>query len=99
MPWKTTSKQEQRFDLVRQMIAGQGSVVELCRQFKISRQTAYKWRRRFRIGRLSGLKDQSRRPVRVALQTSKLWLRRLRRLRTQHPTWGARKLRHCLAQC
>jgi len=46
MPWKTNSKEEQRFDLVRQMMAGLVSVIALCRRFGISRQTAYKWRRR-----------------------------------------------------
>ncbi len=97
MPWKTTSKQEQRFELVRQMIAGQESVIELCRRFKISRQTAYKWRSRYRSGRLSGLRDRSRCPARLARQTSRLWLRRLRHLRVRRRTWGARKLRHRLA--
>lgn len=98
MPWKATSRQEQRFDLVRQMSAGQCSVIELCRRFKISRQTAYKWRRRFRAKRLPGLQDRSRRPRRIVGQTSRLWLRRVRRWRLAHPTWGARKLRHCLAR-
>ena len=96
MPWKSTNKQEQRFDLVRQMMAPQASVVELCRRFKISRQTAYKWRHRFRRRRLAGLKDRSRCPARVARRTTDLWLGRLRRLRGRRPTWGARKLRQSL---
>jgi putative transposase len=96
MPWKSTSKQEQRFDLVCQMRAGKSSVTELCRRFKISRKTAYKWRRRYRVGRLNALKDRSRRPRQIPGQTDKLWLDRLRRRRGKHPTWGARKLRHGL---
>ena len=96
MPWKPTNKQEQRFDLVRQMMAPQASVVELCRRFKISRQTAYKWRPRFRRRRLAGLKDRLRCPARVARRTTDLWLGRLRRLRGRRPTWGARKLRQSL---
>ncbi len=98
MPWKPTNKQEQRFDLVRQMMAPQASVVELCRRFKISRQTAYKWRRRFRRSRLAGLKDRSRCPAHVARRTADLWLGRLRRLRGRRPTWGARKLRQSLSK-
>jgi transposase InsO family protein len=96
MPWKPTNKQEQRFDLVRQMTARQVCVVELCRRFKISRQTAYKWRQRFRVSRLAGLKDRSRRPEQVPGKTTALWLRRLRALRQRRPTWGTRKLRHHL---
>ena len=93
MPWKRTNKIEQRFDLVRQMGRGRASVTELCREFGVSRQTAYKWRSRYRKGRLSGLKDKSRRPLLRKGQTSASWLRRVRRMRKKHPTWGARKLR------
>src|SRR5262245_65608666 len=92
MPWKPTNKQEQRFDLVQQMRRRQASVMELCRRFRISRQTAYKWLRRFRLGRLDALKDRSRRPEDVPGKTGELWLRRLRAVRRQRPTWGARKL-------
>lgn len=94
MPWKTTSRLEQRFDLVRQMIAGRLAVTELCRRFKISRQTAYKWRDRYRQRRLAGLKDRSRRPWRSPRRTEPRWRRRLRQWRQRHQTWGARKLRH-----
>jgi len=97
MPWKNKSKVEQRFDLVRQMAAGKLAVSELCRRFKISRQTAYKWLRRYRQKRLAGLRDRSRRPACLAAQTSVPWLRRLRQLRRRRPTWGARKLRHTLS--
>jgi putative transposase len=93
MPWKLKGKIEQRFDLVRQMGAGKVSVKELCRRFLISRQTAYKWRERFRLGRLSGLRDKSRRPLSCAVQTNFRWLRRVRQFRRRRPTWGARKLR------
>ena len=93
MPWKTTIKQEQRFDLIRQMRSGERSVAELCRRFKISRVTAYKWRARFRAGRLNALKDRSRRPRHLPRRTDLLWLERIRRRRRKRPTWGARKLR------
>jgi putative transposase len=95
MPWKTTSEQEQRFDLVTQWRRGV-PVSDLCRRFKVSRQTAYKWRQRFQLGRLPGLQNRSRCPHRLARRTSRLWLERLRRRRRQRPTWGARKLHHGL---
>ena len=62
MPWKKTSKQEQRFDLVRQMKSGLVPVSELSRRFKVARQTAYKWLNRHRAKRLAGLEDKSQRP-------------------------------------
>jgi transposase InsO family protein len=98
MPWKITDKQEQRYELVRRMRAGGESVSELCRRFRISRQTAYRWRQRYRDGKLAGLQDRSHRPARVPARTDRLWLERLRRLRKRRPTWGARKLRHNLGK-
>ena len=74
------------------------SVTGLCRRFKISRQTAYKWWARFCQGRLRALADRSRRPQHVPGRTAARWLKRLRRLRRGHPTWGARKLGHYLGK-
>ncbi len=98
MPWKRKNKEEQKFDLVRQMMAPKASVAELSRHFGVSRQTAYKWLKRFRTRRWRGLHERSRRPLFLAAQTDAPGLRRVRRLRRRHPTWGARKLRHVLAQ-
>jgi putative transposase len=96
MPWKKTDRLGQRYDLVRQMNAGEVTVSELCRRAKISRQTAYKWRRRYRGGRLKALADRSRASRKIFGKPSKLWLERVRRIRQRRSTWGARKLRHCL---
>lgn len=98
MSWKAKGKEGQRFDLVRQMRVAAVSVAELCRTFKISRKTAYKWRHRYRIGSLKELQDRSHRPKRLRGQTSKLWLRRVRRLRILHKTWGARKIHESLGR-
>jgi putative transposase len=98
MPWKTTTQQEQRFDLVRQIQSGHWSITQVCRRFHISRPTAYKWLRRFRTGRLKALQDRSRRPKHVRGRPSQLWLDRLRRLRRRRPSWGARKLHYRLGQ-
>ena len=98
MPWKNRSKEEQRFDLVRLMRRGELTVGELAHRFNISRQTAYKWRRRYRQSRLGGLKDRSHRPLSCPTQTGANWLRRVRRVRQRRPTWGARKIRHRLME-
>ena len=98
MPWKKSSPLEQRLDLVRAMAGRKVSLKELCGKFGVSRQTAYKWLLRYRNGRRRALRDRSRRPFANAVKTSVLWLRRVRRARLKHPTWGARKLRHILVQ-
>jgi putative transposase len=98
MPWKKSSLQEQRYELIRAMGAGRESLKRLCQRIGISRKTAYKWRRRYRCGRLGSLVDQSRRPHRQTTRTQDIWLRRLRQWRRRRPTWGVRKLRYGLEQ-
>lgn len=98
MPWKKCSVPDQRVDLVRQMMARNEPLKVLCRRFGVSRQTAYKWLVRFRANGARALKDRSRRPFVNAVITDARWLRRVRRARLKHPTWGARKLRHVLLQ-
>jgi putative transposase len=96
MPWKTTSKEEQRLELVRLMRAGQVPVVELCGRFNISRTTAYKWLWQYRLKPRRILRDGSRRPAHLARAKGTLWRRRVKRARRRHPSWGARKLRQKL---
>ncbi len=96
MAWKAKNIEEQRYEFIRQWEAGERSVSELCREYGISRPTAYKWRRRFQEERLAGLKNRSHRPKEIAGRTGKLWLQRLRRERRRRPTWGVRKLRWSL---
>ena len=96
MPWKQMSKVVQRLEVVRQLFKKLVPVKELCRRFKISRPTAYKWRERYRRAGLRGLKDESRRTRGKSGRPSLLWLQRVRRERLRHRSWGARKLRHTL---
>src|SRR5208282_5328218 len=98
MPWKTNDRVEQRYDLIRQMMTAELTVSELCRRAKISRKTAYKWRKRYQKGRLKALADGCRAPKKVFGRTVELWLERVRRLRKRRPTWGGRKLRCRLAR-
>src|ERR1700722_747813 len=98
MPWKAKNEQEQRYDLVRLMHTRRESIAGLCRRWRVSRKTAYKWLRRYRQKGLRGLEDQGRQPQQVTLRTPRYLLERLRRLRKKRPTWGARKLQHRLKQ-
>jgi transposase InsO family protein len=52
------------------LAGGVGNVAEFCRREQISRQTFYKFRRRFRDGGIDGLQDRSRRPLTSPGQTS-----------------------------
>jgi transposase InsO family protein len=64
-----------------------------CRYFGISRQTFYRWARRFNPRDLSTLEGRSHRPRRVRQPTwTPAITQAVLRLRTQYPRWGKDKL-------
>ncbi len=97
MPWEETCVVEERLKFVMAWARGEASFSELCRQFAISRKTAYKWRGRYEAGGIGGLNDRSKAPVscphRMGLEVEAAVLE----LRHTHPTWGPKKLRARLA--
>jgi transposase InsO family protein len=68
------------------------SVAEVCRRYRISRETYYRYRRRYLAAGMEGLEDQSRRPkdsparIDVELEAEICGMRR------DHPRWGARRI-------
>jgi transposase InsO family protein len=96
MPWNQKTEFDQRYRFVQQTRAPNACVAQLCRQWKISRKTGYKWIKRYRRDGWRGL--QNRPPVAQtsADETGRKCRRRVRQLRQQHPFWGPRKLHHCL---
>jgi transposase InsO family protein len=78
-------------------LAGQvDNVAEFCRHERISRQTFYKFRRRFREEGIDGLQDRSRRPLTSPGQTSaeveELVVRRRKQLIEQGLDHGAQSI-------
>ena len=69
---------------------------ELCRRFGISRETGYKWIKRFEEEGAAGLEDDSRRPHRSPNQTPKEMERLVLKVRREHEAWGGRKVRTLL---
>jgi len=97
MPWKEVSLMSQRKELVLLAWNEGSNISMLCRQFGISRKTAYKWMERFELGGPGGLADKPRAPfespARTPLEMEKLVVA----LRDKHPAWGGRKLHARLA--
>ena len=89
---------EQRAEFVRRATQPEANRRALCRQFGIAPATAYKWLHRYRIAGDAGLADRSRRPHHSPARTPPAIEAAVLRLRAQHPTWGARKLRVLLAR-
>lgn len=64
-----------------------------CRYFGISRQSLYRWRRRYDRWDLSTLEERSRRPRRLRRPTwSRELSKKVLKLREQYPRWGKDKL-------
>ena len=68
----------------------------LCRRFNISRRTGYKWIDRYKELGIGGLKEHSRCPRNVPIQTPEAVEKRIIDLRTENPEWGAKKLHKLL---
>src|SRR5689334_13537199 len=98
MPWKETSKLEQRKELMRRCLEGEESIAELSRQFGVSRETIYQWKRRVEQEGESGLEERSRAPHRQAQAIGADMAERILDVRRAHPRWGPRKILGAL-QC
>ena len=98
MPWKVTNVLEQRISFVVRALHGRESMSALCREFGISRQTGYKWLKRYReIGGFAQLQGRSRRPHNSPNRTPPEIEERVIELR-KHYGWGGKKLHVLLAR-
>lgn len=92
MPWKERTALEERKAFIEEWRKGDESVAALCRCFGISRDSAYKWIKRYEVNGEAGLAELSRAPhdspQRMAQKTEGAILK----LRQEHARWGPRKL-------
>lgn len=93
MPWKVSSPMSARLEFVLLAAQEQANIRQLCRHFRISPTTAYKWKRRFQAAGAAGLQEHSRRPHHSPARSSLAIEQAVLELRRQHPVWGGRKLR------
>ncbi|MEW5995243.1 MAG: IS481 family transposase [Candidatus Zixiibacteriota bacterium] len=98
MPWKETCPVEERFKFMVMYQAEEWSIAELCREFGISRTTAYKWIARYEGEGLDGLKDRSRAPHHQPYAAAPEVEQAVVALRRQYPRRGPKKLLAMLQQ-
>lgn len=96
MPWKETTTMSERRDFIE--IAKQDGInfSALCREYKISRKTGYKWLRREKERGAEGLEDRSRRPKNSPGKTKGSVEASVLGVRDEYPAWGGRKIRRVL---
>jgi len=85
-----------RLEFVQFAIQPQANIRELCRRFRISPSTAYKWIERHRLQGCPGLEDRSRKPGNSPRKTSPAMEQLVIRTHKRFPCWGPRKLRQLL---
>ena len=62
MPWKEIEAMDQRIEFAMKAMSSD-DFAGLCREYGISRKTGYKWRERFLSYGISGMAEQSRKPL------------------------------------
>ena len=95
MPWKSKTPVDLRIEFMNRVMKGE-SVVQLCREFGISRKTGDKFKQRFKRLGEAGLLDQSRAPKVIPHRTSPEVVKLLVEERKRHPSWGPKKLKAVL---
>jgi transposase-like protein len=99
MPFRKAELSEERLRFVCLAERKDRKLVDLCREFGISRQTGNVWIRRFRAEGAAGVMvERSRRPHRSPGQCPVEAAAAIVKLRKRYPDWGARKLHQILSQ-
>jgi len=92
MAWDLKKVEDQRKRLVEEYDAGLMTMTELCRQFGISRKTAYKWYNRYKSAGLEGLTNLSRAPNNPNRRYSEEDISRAIDLKLKYWSWGPKKI-------
>ena len=82
-----------RFDVLFEPKRTGETVADVCRRYGISRDTYYRYRRRYLAEGVKGLEDRSRKPNTSPSQIPAEVELRIVEMRTAHPRWGARRIR------
>lgn len=98
MPWKERSVMSQRTEFVEEALKENANIRALCREYGISARTGYKWIKRYKEQGDAGLYERSRCPRHSPQKSSPEVEEAVLQVRSQHPSWGGRKIRWQLEQ-
>ena len=92
MPWRECNQMDERLRFVARILDGE-KMSAVCREFGISRKTGYKIFNRYKDEGLKGLEDRARSPYRHPNKTPFQVEKAILRIKQDHPSWGAPKIR------
>jgi transposase InsO family protein len=95
---KVVTMAELRFEVLFEPKRSGETVADVCRRYGISRDTYYRYRRRYLAEGIEGLEDRSRKPKTSPTRISSEVEIRIVEMRRAHPRWGARRIRAELAR-
>jgi transposase InsO family protein len=95
MPWKEMDAMSLRKEFVIRAHEKGSNIRQLCREYRISSRTAYKWLRRYEQEGEAGLEDRSRRPKHIPRQTDGEMEAKVLGVRAE-TGWGGRKIARVL---
>jgi transposase InsO family protein len=98
MVWTETCAVDERMRFVMAVEEREEAFAAVCRRFRISRKTGYKWLDRYEEAGVEGLIDRSRAPLSHPQAVTEAVAERCLAVRRAHPTWGPVKVRDWLAR-
>lgn len=93
MPWQEVCSMDARMRFIAAVMAEEDSMSALCEEYGISRRIGYKWLGRYLAQGPAGLEERRRGPRRVPWAITPAQADAIIGLRSQHPSWGPKKLR------
>ena len=97
MPFKNITAMDQRIEFILLFSSNKKlKFNELCRRYKISRTTGYKWVNRYKTGGIKDLIDRSKRPINSPSKYNGDIEKYVVDLRKEEPEWGSKKLHRIL---
>lgn len=96
MPWKENDLMSLKKEFIYFATQPGANISQLCRQYSISRKTAYKLIRRYQAQGEEGLCNQSKRPTHMPKKTPLEIVQKILETKQNYPYWGARKIRAVL---
>ena len=92
MAWELQKVENQRLELVNKYINKEETMTDLCKRFKISTKTGYKWHARFLESGAEGLKDQSKAPHNPHTLYSQEQIQTAIEMKLKYRKWGPEKI-------
>jgi putative transposase len=92
MPWKETCPMDQKIQLLSDYLKEVYTITELSQNYQVSRETVYKWIKRYQEKGLAGLEELSRTPLIHPNATSREIASQIINARLKHKNWGPKKI-------